>query len=102
MTLWDLLARWLARRWRSRRRVGWWMSEWPERSKPARFNLIERYLMRRAVLLVVGVIWFKIDPFHPIAVLVTIAGLTLVVQEHSIHKREQKSLRYSPKRRDGW
>lgn len=99
MTLWDLLFRWV-RQHRPRRRP--WMATWPQWSKPPRFNIVQRYAMRRVAYVVALLLIFKVNPFHPMSLLITILGTTLVVQEHRIHRGQQKSLFNRSTRKEHW
>lgn len=99
MTLWDLLFRWF-RQHRPRRH--YWMAAWPQRTRPQRFNIIQRYAMRRVIYVVALLLIFKVNPFHPISLLVTILGSTLVVQEHRIHRDQHRSLFNRSKRKEHW
>lgn len=99
MTLWDLLFRWLGDH-RPRRRL--WMATWPQWTKAPRFNIIQRYVMRRALFLAVLLVLFKVNPFHPFSIGVTLLGTTLVMQEHRTHRDQYKALFHRNTRRDHW
>jgi hypothetical protein len=98
MTLWDLITQWLRARRQARGRRHPWMTQWPYRSKPQRFNIIQRYLMRRGVWMAVLLVVFKVNPLHPATILLTTVGLSLMWTEHAVHERQRRAL-YNIKRR---
>lgn len=96
MTLWDILVAYIRRRWQHRRRRRLWMTAWPYWSKQPRFNIIERYLIRRGVWLLVIIVLFRVNPLHPLTIGITLLGLSLVTVEHRTH-RQQQALLYNTK-----
>jgi hypothetical protein len=78
------------------------MAAWPHWTKPPRFNIVQRYLMRRAAVVVALLIVFKVNPLHPISLIVTILGTTLVVQEHRIHRQQHKAIFNRSTKKEHW
>lgn len=92
MTLWDICAAIIRDRWAARRRRRIWMTEWPYWTKQPRFNIIQRYLMRRAIWIALLLILFKVNPFHPVSIALFLLGLTLVRSEHKAHEEQHRLL----------
>ena len=98
MTLWEILACIIKDRWTNRSIHRWTrVTAWPYWTKPPRFNIIQRYLMRRAIWIALLLIVFKVNPFHPISLALFILGYTLVRREHKTHE-EQYRLLYNIKK----
>lgn len=92
MTLWDIAAAIIRDRWSHRRQRRYWMTEWPYWTKQSRFNILQRYLMRRGLWIVILLVVFRVNPFHPLSILVTIIGVTLMWTEHKTHQRQHRLL----------
>jgi hypothetical protein len=76
------------------------MTQWPYWTKPTRFNVIERYLIRRGLLVAVLLLIFKVNPFHPLSIAATLLGLALVTTEHGIHRKQHRLLHGIQRRKE--
>ena len=90
MTLWDLMVLWLKRH--RPRLPAPRMVAWPYWSRPQRFNMIQRWAMRRGLLIVVALVVLRVNPFTSLSMLLILLTGTAVMVEHFTHKRQDKAL----------
>lgn len=97
MTLWDIIMGWAGARIR-RSWHGWntRMTAWPKShwSKPQRYNPFQRWAMRRLAVVLLLLFLFRINPFHPVPIMLTLLGGSLYWVEHRVHERQVR-MQYS-------
>lgn len=101
MTLWDILAVNLSVWWRKHRphRVVM-MTVWPTYTKPRRTNMVQRWAMRRVLELGTLLMVFKVNPFHPVTIFLTILTGTLVLSERSKYREKEVAMWGKPSARE--